>query len=69
MSPKYEPGEREARAEEFARQLKATGLTLIEFQRASGLTRNVLYNLSKGQRPSSPQQEQSLNDAFRRLTK
>lgn len=61
--------DRVARAAEFARRLSATGLTITEFQRQSGLTRNVIYNLSKGQSLSSPEQEATLEDAFRRLTK
>jgi hypothetical protein len=66
-SPKGE--ERSTRAAEFARRLSATGLSITEFQRQSGLTRNVIYNLSKGQRPSSPEQETKIEDAFRRLAK
>jgi hypothetical protein len=60
--------ERAVRAEEFARRLKATGLGITEFQRRSGLTRNVIYNLSKGQAPSSPDQATLMNEAFERLT-
>lgn len=53
------------RAEEFERRLKATGLTKSQFQVRSGLTRNVIYNLSKGQPPSSAEQAQALERAFR----
>lgn len=56
-----------ARAAEFARRLAQTGMSITEFQRASGLTRNVLYNLSKGQRPSSDYQAEQLNEAFKKL--
>jgi hypothetical protein len=58
-----------ARATEFARRLAATGLSKTEFQRQSGLTRNVIYNLSKGQRPSSMEQGRLLEEAFNRLKK
>jgi predicted transcriptional regulator len=57
------------RAAEFARRLKATGLTITEFQKRSGLTRNVIYNLSKGQKPSSGEQARMLEEAFQRETR
>lgn len=53
------------RAAEFARRLREAGLSITEFQRRSGLTRNVIYNLSKGQPPSSPEQAEALDSAFR----
>lgn len=53
------------RAEEFERRLKGTGLTKSEFQSRSGLTRNVIYNLSKGQPPSNAAQAEALERAFR----
>lgn len=59
--------ETEARAAEFARRLAATGLSKTDFQQKSGLTRNVIYNLSKGQQPSSPDQAAALEKAFRDL--
>lgn len=58
-----------ARAAAFARRLAQTGMGITAFQRASGLTRNVIYNLSKGQQPSSENQAEQLNDAFNRLAK
>lgn len=57
------------RSEEFARKLKATGLSITEFQRLSGLSRNVVYNLSIGQKPSSEQHAVTLEAAFNRLRK
>ena len=57
--------EKQRRAAEFARRLKDTGLAIKEFQRRSGLTRNVIYNLSKGQAPSSHAQTEALAKAFR----
>jgi predicted transcriptional regulator len=57
--------ESEARAAEFARRLKATGLRITEFQKKSGLSRNVVYNLSKGQKPSSDEQAAQVEQAFR----
>jgi hypothetical protein len=56
-----------ARAAEFARRLALTGMGATEFQRASGLTRNVIYNLSKGQKPTSEAMESQINGAFNRL--
>lgn len=59
--------ETKARAEAFAQRLAATGLTKTQFQLRSGLTRNVIYNLSKGQKPSSPDQAAALDNAFKEL--
>jgi hypothetical protein len=56
-----------ARRDEFRRRLLATGLTITKFQRLSGLTRNVVYNLSSGQAPSSEAQRQMLEHAFTSL--
>jgi hypothetical protein len=56
----------DVRATDFLRRLKATGMTITEFQRHSGLTRNVIYNLSKGQAPSSQSQADQLELAFRK---
>lgn len=69
MPSRQNAEERTVRAAEFSRRLAATGLTITEFQRESGLTRNVIYNLSKGQQPSSPEQEAKLDEAFRQLAK
>jgi hypothetical protein len=51
------------RAAEFSRRLKASGLTLSEFQQRSGLSRNVVYNLSIGQKPK-PEQANAIEVAF-----
>jgi plasmid maintenance system antidote protein VapI len=61
--------DKEQRARAFREQLAATGLSITEFQRDSGLTRNVVYNLSKGQKPSSAEQAQKLEEAFGKLKK
>jgi len=61
--------EREHRAKAFRERLVETGLTITDFQRQSGLTRNVVYNLSKGQKPSSEEQAQKVEEAFARLKK
>jgi len=68
--PSSKRGEdRAVRAAEFASRLAATGLTVSQFQSQSGLTRNVIYNLSKGQEPSSPEQGEMLDAAFKRLAR
>jgi predicted transcriptional regulator len=59
--------DRTRRAAEFARRLKETGLSITEFQRRSGLTRNVVYNLSKGQAPSNSELADKLERAFQEL--
>lgn len=61
--------ERQARAADFARRLAATGLSITDFQRRSGLSRNVIYNLSKGQKPASEHQRATLDEAFARLSR
>lgn len=53
------------RAEEFERRLKAAELSKSQFQARSGLSRNVIYNLSKGQAPSSQEQADAIDRAFR----
>ncbi len=58
-----------ARAKDFKHKLEATGLSITAFQRASGLSRNVVYNLSKGQKPSSDEQAAQLEETFRRLSR
>lgn len=60
--------ERSERALLFRQRLQATGLGITEFQRRSGLTRNVVYNLSKGQKPSSAEQSSMLDEAFKALS-
>ena len=54
---RYENKEYEARALEFRRRLREAGISIAEFARRSGLTRNVVYRLSKGQHPKSEQHE------------
>jgi uncharacterized protein YnzC (UPF0291/DUF896 family) len=63
MSEQRTSKERIERAAEFSRRLKASGLTISEFQHRSGLSRNVVYNLSIGQRPK-PEQAKALEEAF-----
>jgi len=61
--------QKEQRAKEFADNLASTGLKLGEFAKEAGFTRNVIYNLSIGQAPSSVEQARRLEDAFQRLRK
>jgi transcriptional regulator with XRE-family HTH domain len=49
--------EEELRATEFRRRLAAAGLTLAEFSRKSGVTRNIVYRLTRGQKPKASDQE------------
>ena len=56
---------RRMRAVEFAIIVKASGLTLAEFGRRCGLTRNVTYVMTKGRKPS-PQEEQAMKDVIAR---
>ena len=55
------------RAEVFACRLAATGLSLSEFAKEAGFTRNVIYNLSIGQKPRNEDQAERLETAFERL--
>jgi plasmid maintenance system antidote protein VapI len=59
--------QKEQRAKDFAEKLAATGLALSEFAKEAGLTRNVIYNLSTGQAPSSEEQAKKLSETFDRL--
>ena len=59
--------QKEERASEFSANLAATGLKLGEFAKEAGFTRNVIYNLSIGQAPSSEEQLHRLQNAFERL--
>lgn len=54
-TPRPADSERTARAADFRRRVAATGLNPTEFARRAGLTRNVYYNLSIGQRPNDDQ--------------
>jgi predicted transcriptional regulator len=52
----YKDEESAARASALRKRLAERGLTIAEFRRRSGLTRNVVYALSKGKKPSDEQQ-------------
>ncbi|MBC5810503.1 MAG: helix-turn-helix transcriptional regulator [Candidatus Eremiobacteraeota bacterium] len=56
--------ERALRKTELRSRLAAAGLTLAEFQRRSGLSRNVVYNLARGQQPK-PDHVSKIEEAFR----
>lgn len=47
----------QSRATALRLRIKQAGLTIAEFQRRSGLTRNVVYALAKGKRPSAEQEK------------
>jgi len=66
-TPKQRDPARLARARDFAAKLAATGLQKSEFAKQAGFTRNVIYNLSIGQAPSSREQADKLSTAFERL--
>ena len=51
----YKDEESAARATVFRDRLAELGLTIAEFRRRSGLTRNVVYALSKGKKPNAEQ--------------
>lgn len=57
--------EAKQRAFDLRKRITAAGLTIAEFRRKSGLTRNVVYALAKGKRPS-PHQEAAIEAAFKR---
>lgn len=54
------------RAAQFADKLGKTGLRPAEFAAFAGLSRSVVYHLSRGQIPSEEQQKK-LENAFSRL--
>jgi transcriptional regulator with XRE-family HTH domain len=43
------------RATRLRARIAAKGLTIAEFARQAGLTRNVMYGLSKGRAPKAPE--------------
>jgi transcriptional regulator with XRE-family HTH domain len=49
-----------ARAADLRRRIKAAGLTIAEFMRRSGLSRNIVYALSKG-REATPGETERIN--------
>jgi len=61
--------EKQERAQAFQEKLAATGLRLLQFAKEAGFTRNVMYNLSIGQKPTSEEQAIRLEQAFERLRK
>lgn len=44
------------RAAKLRARISTAGLTIAQFQRKSGLSRNVVYCLAKGQKPKPDQQ-------------
>ena len=53
----------QSRATVLRLRIKQAGLTIAEFQRRSGLTRNVVYALAKGKKPSVDQ-ERRINETL-----
>jgi transcriptional regulator with XRE-family HTH domain len=57
MTNDDDPGQTfQQRALNLRGRIKAAGLSLAEFQRRSGLSRNVVYNLARGQKPNVEQE-------------
>ncbi|TAM58898.1 hypothetical protein EPN52_09680 [bacterium] len=44
------------RAEAFRRRVAAAGLSFAEFSRRTGISRNIVYRLTKGQKPKPADQ-------------
>ncbi len=59
--------QKQERAKAFRESLAATGLSIGDFAKAAGFTRNVIYNLSIGQAPSNDENARRLSEAFARL--
>jgi len=55
--------DRDRRAADFKARVRATGLTPTDFAKRAGLTRNVYYRLSTGQRPK-PDQQSGIDAVF-----
>ena len=56
----------EQRATDFRQRIKAAGMTLAEFSRRSGITRNIVYRLTKGQKPK-PSDQNKIAMVFEKL--
>jgi hypothetical protein len=54
---KFRDSDYAARAAQLRQKLKAAGLTIAEFRRRAGLSRNVAYALSKGRIPTADEQQ------------
>ena len=55
------------RAGEFRARVYGAGLTWAELARRASISRNVMYRLSRGGKPS-PDQQQSINRVLREAT-
>jgi hypothetical protein len=51
------------RAVDLRRRIKAAGITIAEFRRRSGLSRNVVYALSKG-RAIKPEEQRQIDSVL-----
>lgn len=50
------PEEMKARGDAFRARVLAKGISLNDFETLAGLSRNQVYRLTKGQRPTAEQQ-------------
>jgi predicted transcriptional regulator len=53
---KFLDEEHETRAAALRERIKKAGLTIAEFRRRAGLSRNVAYAISKGREPTADEQ-------------
>lgn len=53
---KFRDEEHETRAAVLRERIKKAGLTIAEFRRRAGLSRNVTYAISKGRKPTADEQ-------------
>lgn len=61
---KFRDQEHQARAAALRERIKKAGLTIAEFRRRAGLSRNVAYAISKG-RELSPEEQHRIDQALR----
>lgn len=60
---KFRDAQHEARAMALREQIKHAGLTIAQFQRRAGFSRNVAYAISKG-RLTTPEEQQRIDAAL-----
>lgn len=61
---RFRDEDHETRAAALRDRIKKAGLTIAEFRRRAGLSRNVAYAISKG-RPPTPEEQRRIDSALR----
>jgi hypothetical protein len=60
---KFSDPAKATRATKLRERIRAAGLTIADFRRKTGLSRNVVYGLTKGRQPK-PDEAKIIDDAL-----